>query len=502
MTRIISVWLPQWRIWRFLKQAPPDERPAETAPFVLAKTAAGGPRIAALNATARTQGLKINESVADARARVLGLNVRDADFAADDAALKRLVLWAMRWSPSTALYTEDDGGDGLFIDITGAGRIHGGETRLIADIRTRLARFGLQARCAIADTAGAAWAIAHAHDEDVVIVPEGATTQALAVLSIAALRLPDDMILTLHQLGFRTIGSLMDKPRAPFAARFEKLLLRRLDEALGKRPEPLRFIMAPPVWRALRQLPEPIFTQEAIVAEAKRLMLRLSRLLIRHDMGARTLKLDLFRLDGERTSFTIRLARPSHDPDHIAKLIALRLERGDMRLAPGFGFETVSLTVTKAESLRDVQKPLATLTEQSAEDWMQLVDRLRQKLGDGAVHYLAPFDSHIPERAEQPCADAVSWRDAPSRMRPLLMLGHPAQVDVLGDAAGGLPQVFHWQGSAHRIAHLEGPERITPEWWRDGKAAARDYYRVEDRNGRRYWLFREKAQWFLHGIFP
>jgi protein ImuB len=219
-------------------------------------------------------------------------------------------------------------------------------------------------------------------------------------------------------------------------------------------------------------------------------------------MGARMLRLDLFRMDGEMASFAIRLARPSTDPDHIAKLAALRLERGDMRFAPSFGFETVSLAVTKAETLRDMQKPLAALTEQRAEDWTQLVDRLRQKLGDGAVHYLAPFASHLPERAERPSAEASSWDDAPRRTRPLLLLDEPTLVDVLMPVPDGLPQVFHWQGAAHRIAHLEGPERITPEWWRGGKAAARDYYRIEDRNGRRYWLFREKAQWFLHGLFP
>ena len=501
MTRIISVWLPQWRIWRFLREALPGERPPEHAPFVLARTASGGPRIAALNEAARAEGLRIDEGVADARARVLGLCVRDADFASDDAALKKLALWAMRWSPSTAPYTEDDGGDGLFIDITGVARIHGGERKLLADIATRLARLGLQSRLAIADTAGAAWALTHAHRDERVIVPEGDEAEAIADLPVASLRLPGDMVLSLKQLGFHRVADLKDKPRAPFAARFEKILLRRLDEALGRRPEPLAFIMAPPQYRVLRQLPEPVFTQDVIIAEAKRLMLRLRRMLTRHGMGARALRLDLFRLDGAMTSFDIALARPSADPDHIAKLIGLRLERGDMRLAPGFGFETISLAVIRAEAMRDMQKPLAALTEDAAEDWAQLVDRLRQRLGDGAVHYLAPFASHLPERAERQCAEAASWSDAPQRLRPLLMLGRPAPVDVLS-AAGELPQAFHWQGAAHRIAHMEGPERITPEWWRKGEGGARDYYRIEDRAGRRYWLFRDKAQWFLHGLFP
>jgi protein ImuB len=231
-------------------------------------------------------------------------------------------------------------------------------------------------------------------------------------------------------------------------------------------------------------------------------MLRLRKMLSRHGKAARALSLDLFRLDGAVTTFAIALARPSCDPDHVAKLAALRLARADTMLAPGFGFETVSLVVTKAEAMRDVQAPLSRLAEDKAEDEARLIDRLRQKLGEEAVHYLKPFASHVPERAERPAPETSSWSDAPRRARPLLLLDEPAPVDVLAPVPEGLPHVLHWQGSAHRIAHLEGPERIGPEWWRMGDAETRDYYRIEDRAGRRFWLFRARAQWFLHGLFP
>jgi protein ImuB len=75
----------------------------------------------------------------------------------------------------------------------------------------------------------------------------------------------------------------------------------------------------------------------------------------------------------------------------------------------------------------------------------------------------------------------------------------------------GMPRRFVWRRAVHDIARVEGPERVAPEWWRQpGSARLRDYYRVEDANGRRYWIYREgligdgrggAPGWFIHGLF-
>src|SRR5215471_10444453 len=248
MPRIISVWLPRWPIRRFLaaqsrmstRTPAPTPAPVDPdRPFVLMVEAAGGPRIAALNEAAYAEGLAVRDLLADARAKVTTLQVRPADPAADDAALKRLALWATRYTPTVSPWSEENGADGFFLDVAGASHLFGGEEMLLADLISRLDRFGLPARLAIADTAGAAWALARFHRDDVVILPSGREAEVLAPLPVAALRLSLDTCTTLRRLGFKRIGALIDKPRAPFAARFENELLTRLDQALGRAAEPL-----------------------------------------------------------------------------------------------------------------------------------------------------------------------------------------------------------------------------------------------------------------------
>src|SRR5215468_7608895 len=238
MPRIISVWLPRWPIRRFLAAQSSTLTPVDPdRPFVLMVEAAGGPRIAALNEAAYAEGLAVRDLIADARAKVTTLQVRPADPAADDAALRRLALWATRYTPTVSPWGEENGADGFFLDIAGASHLFGGEEMLLADLISRLDRFGLPARLAIADTAGAAWALSRFHRDDVAILPSGQEAEALAPLPVAALRVSPDTSATLRRLGFKRIGSLIDKPRAPFAARFESELLTRLDQALGRAAE-------------------------------------------------------------------------------------------------------------------------------------------------------------------------------------------------------------------------------------------------------------------------
>jgi protein ImuB len=530
MSRIVSVWLPRWPIYRFLaaqaiiasgKPVDPDR------PFVLATAGAGGPRIAALNEAAADAGLVAGEPLSDARAKTGTLQVRDVDAAADDAALRRLALWATRYTPTASPWNEDNGADGFFLDIEGSAHLFGGEASLIADLSSRLQRFGLPARLAVADTPGAAWALSRFHRASLFVLPSGRQAAALADMPIEALRLSPETRTALRRLGFKTVGSLIDKPRAPFAARFAAELLRRLDQALGRVDEPLVPIVAPPVYHNLHYLLEPIVTQQAVVARANRLMQNLVHVLVRDDVGARSLRLCLYRVDGAVETITIGLTAPTRSVAHVARLLDLKLEALAALDDAGFGFEAIGLAVTRAEPMPARQiaftsaDPAFVEDGDRAERCAALIDALRQRLGPHRVRRFEPIASHLPERAEalppvggEAATDAPSW-PAPEQAQPLLLLPHaePAE-DVAALVPDGPPRRFSWRGTTYDIAGAQGPQRIGAEWWRNHKphcevAPTRDYYLVEDLGGRRFWLYREglygretaAARWFVHGLF-
>lgn len=479
---------------------------------------AEAPRITALNPVAAASGLAVGETLADARARIGALQVRLAEPAADAKALARLARWATRYTPSVALFREGSGTDGVFLDVTGATHLLGGEDKLLADLACRLKAFGLPARLAIAETPGAAWAVSHHARTPLSVVEAGAEEEALAPLPVEALRLAPEEALALRRLGFKRIGALIGKPRAPFAARFERELLRRLDQALGRTPEPLAFLAPPPVYIETRTLLEPITTEDAIVAVATRLMQSLVPRLEADGAGARSLRLSLYRVDGAVQEIDVALTLPTRSPDHITRLMRLRLERLARLLEAGFGFETVSLAVTVAERMRPRQDALAAAASEESERagrCTALLDALRQRLGPGSVRHLAPVASHWPERGETLTAtrdDAAAWPSARSACpRPPLLLPRAEPADVIALMPDGPPLRLRWRGRLHAVAHAEGPERIAAEWWRTGThALTRDYYLVEDDAGRRLWLYREgvpgretaAARWFVHGFFP
>jgi protein ImuB len=352
---------------------------------------------------------------------------------------------------------------------------------------------------------------------------------------VAALRLSGGALSLLRRLGFRRIGELMDQPRAPFAARFEAELLLRLDQALGRAPEPLTAITPPPVYRVQASFLEPITSVEHVLTAATRLLQDLALRLAQDDIGARTLRLLLFRVDGDVTALDVALAAPSRDPAHIARLLALRLERVQAGLDAGFGFEAAAVHVRTAERLAPRQTGLALSESDAPADGLaQLIDRLRQRLGSDAVRCIHPCESHLPERAEElraaePAAvmgnglrplsitstdnlqrapkgsDPVVSIVAP---RPILLLPVPEPAEVLALIPDGPPRQFRWRGVLHQVAEAEGPERIAPEWWRRSTEVERDYFVVEDMEGRRFWLFRHglygggaTPQWFVHGVF-
>src|ERR1700733_16300822 len=385
MSRIVSVWLPRWPIYRFIaaQAINPSGKPVEfDRPFALSVAGAGGPRVAALNAAAEDAGLAIGEPVAAAQAKASFLQVRDIDTAADDAALRRLALWATRYTPTASPWNESNGADGFFLDIEGGAHLFGGEARLIADLAGRLENFGLTARLAVAGTPGMAWAASRFHNARLCVLPSGAEAEAMSPLPIEALRLSGETRMALRRLGFKTVGALIDKPRAPFAARFAAELLRRLDQALGRVDEPLVPVMTPPVYHSLHYLLEPIVTAEAIVARTSRTMQSLVHVLARDEVGARRLRLCLYRIDGAVETIAIGLTAPTRSVAHVARLIALKLEAGavleDCNL--GFGFEAIGLAVTCAEPMPARQTEWTSPGQgDQTERCAALIDALRQR---------------------------------------------------------------------------------------------------------------------------
>jgi protein ImuB len=564
MSRIVSVWLKAWPIARLLNVQASSASAEATLdprrPLVLVAPAKGGTRIVSLNRAAQRAGLTKDGLLSNARSKVPNLQVRDADPVADSDALRRLALWCLRYTPKVAPWDEASGADGLFLDIEGCAHLFGGEERLLADLAARLKAFRLVARMAIADTAGTAWAVARHSEQNGTIVASGEEMHTLHTLPLAALRLGEDSQRLMHRLGLRRIGEILHQPRAPFAARFQAELLRRLDQALGHAPEPLMPVVEPPIYRAQACFTEPIMTQEHVLQAATHLLGVLGRDLERDAVGIRLLRLLLFRVDGEVQSIELGLAAPSRDARHIAQLIDLRLYRLGNELEADFGFEAAAVHVRNAESLAERQASLGLHEDgASPEELARLIDRLQQRLGRHAVRQLHPHQSHTPERAVRvrpasPSARLLSgpsshkttksiqaeskhrtgrgkgkrqilapahgtaphpglrpeeaWTETIAAPRPLLLLERPEPADVLAVVPDGPPRHFRWRGVLHQIAQAQGPERIAPEWWRHTAEGTRDYYLVEDAQGRRFWLYREglygqgaTPQWFVHGMF-
>jgi protein ImuB len=534
MSRIVSVWLPRWPIYRFLaaQAASPAGKPIDPEqPFVLAIAATGGLRIIAMNEAAQDAGIAIGDPVADARAKADNLQVRAADSGADDVALRRLALWATRYTPTASSWNEENGADGFFLDVEGAAHLFGGEESLLADLAGRFDRFGLPTRLAIAATPGMAWALSHFHAAPQSILPSGGEAAALAAMPVDALRLPPETRTALRRLGLKSVGALLDKPRAPLAARFPDELLRRLDQALGRVDEPLIPVAAPPVYHSLNYLLDPIVSQQAILARICRLMQNLVHALQRDQAGARALRLSLYGVDGSVETIDIGLTAPTRSVPHVARLIDLKLDTLAAMQDAGFGFEAIGLAVTRAEPMPARQTELNVASADSRWPFRAdtaLIDALRQRLGPDRVRQFEAVASHIPERAETliEISDPLFFGEgartfAEHQTRPLLLLPQAEPAEVTALIPDGPPRRFRWRGVTYDIAGAQGPERIADEWWRvplpvpqikeknEEGGLTRDYFLVEDDEGHRFWLYREglygretkAARWFVHGLF-
>ncbi len=478
-------------------------------------------RLAAVSAAAEEAGLAPGMTLADARALAPGLRVRPGDPPAAARRLAALADWARRFAPWTA----PCGADGLWLDITGCADLFGGEDALLARLSAGVARRGHDHRLAVAGTHGAAWALARfAAGAGPFALPAGAAAirAALAPLPAAALRLPADAAAALSRAGLRRIGDLYGLPRAPLVRRFGRAPLDRLDEALGRRAEPLAPQRPPERHRARRVFAEPAVDSASVSAALDSLLEELCAALARAGLGARRLTLRLFRVDAGLRAIDVAAARARRDAGGLAALFADRLDGLDA----GFGVEAMELDAALVEPLAPAQTRLRAArggaehgksgSAKNGEngETAALIDRLVNRLGADRVARLGPRDTHIPDRAVRrlpPLPGPGARADWPAAERPIRLFPRPRPVAAVAAAPDGPPMLFRWNGRVVRVVRAGGPERIAGEWWR-GDSPTRDYYRVEDAQGARFWIFREgfygaaacgrgAPRWYLHGLF-
>ena len=456
----------------------------------------------------RRLGLYVGQKATDAAAIVPDLVTAEAEPEADALALSALVDWCVRFSPAVAA----DEPDGLFLDISGVAHLWGGEEALLADFRVRLMANGLVFRVALADTPGAAWALAH-YGKDGAIARSGQQIDLLAPLPPAALRLEPGTAAQIDRLGLKALAQLFDIPRAPLARRFGIETLTRIDQALGRSKEALTYRRPPNPWFARLAFAEPISAPDDMVRVTLDVAATLCARLEKAGQGARRFELCFHRLDGQVALLTIGLSLAGRDATRIAKLFAPKLETVD----PGFGIEVVTLEAAEVEPVSGRQVRLDSLIETGgAEGLAPLIDRLTNRLGEDRVWKARPVESHVPEQSAAPGAPMAPPRAGwdPERPRPLRLFSRPEPLElVMAPIPDDPPVQFRWRGQMHRVRRAEGPERIGEEWWRGAIEDARtthirDYYRVEDEAGARFWLFRAgiyapgvEARWWLHGLF-
>ncbi len=541
-------------------------------PFALTQAGAAGAgestRLYAINCRAAEEGLAAGMTLTDARALLPGLKTRRASPAADHKALLRLARWCGRYTPwvscggvsrGEAVTGEDST---ITLDISGCGHLFGGEENLLRDLSMRLSAFGVTHRLGCANTLGAAWAIARfgaCHDRAqnaFDVVTPGETFEKIKDLPVAALRLEEDTVALLGRLGLKTIASLHGLPRLALMRRFPasgsgralgEAVLLRLDQALGKRDEPLSPLTPAPAFRTRMAFAEPLMERTGLAHALSRLLADLTAVLEGAGRGARHLSLAAYGADARVSRIAIGTGAPSRDPDHLMFLFRERLERIGLQ----YGIDLLILNAERVESLTAAQQSMAGDHRDhgdtgafAAQDTAPLVapqvapliDRLANRLGPANVGHSRPRQSHLPERAERRVSALTGLSEPPAvppespptvppahmsdRARPFRLFGRPEPLEVIAEVPEGPPLSFRWRRMNIRVVRAEGPERIAPEWWLDNSAcnaggccgdAVRDYYQIEDVSGCRFWVYRDglyrdagrngPPRWYIHGLF-
>ena len=527
--RILSLWFPRLAAERWLRAAPE----LGAGPFAVVAAERGALVLASLGAEAEAAGLRRGMGLADARAVLPHLATRPADPPREARFLAGLGRWAVRLSPWVAT----DGDEGLVLDVTGCARLFGGEEGLVAVARDGLAALGLTVRAGLADTVGAAWAVARhgGRDEDAapvgdaidqevhatrsraarragrparvgagaVIVPPGAGRAVLGPLPVAALRIGPEAGAALAGLGLRRIEDVAVLPRAQLARRLGVAVVRRLDQALGHEPEPVAAARPGPALAVRLTCPEPLGLAADLGAGLGRLAEALAARLKAAGMGARRVRAALERVDGGAAVLEAGYARPVDEAPAIMAVLGLKLDGLDA----GFGFEVLRLAAVETEPRALPRRRGGRAESEAAAD---LIGRLGARIGLDALVRLTPGESHLPEKAdiEVAAAFAAAAEGWPRRPTPRPLALFPPEP-VTPEDESRPPAAFRWRRRRLVRAAAIGPERIAPEWWLDDPAwrsGTRSYWRVETDEGIRLWLFEARGGempggWFVHGRF-
>lgn len=541
MHRFMSLSLPRWPVERRRDTvsantaSPAEDKPAPgpaSAPFALVHTTTGGERLYALNATAQARGLQRGQALADAKALEPHLRIAPCAPEADKRLLQALARWCGRWSPWTAPDPGAPGRDGVLFDISGCARLFGGEDRLVTAMLDAVREQGFTAAAAIAPTLGLAWGLARfaaPQSQTGWLISDGAAPD-LDSLPVEALRIGDTAA-TLRRFGLKRVGGISHLPRAQLTRRFGRDLVQRLDQARGDEAEALSPLQHKTPFRSRLRFPEALLMLENIKQAVRECANSLCERLDGEGRGLRQVELHLFRVDGKTHLLGVGTAAPAQDPAHIARLFNEKLDRAEIDI--GFGIDVVELCARRTESLAGRQTALMAREEVDSEDLARLTDRLIVRLGQKSVTTARRRESHLPERAagwradlppsvtplgvaeQAPAALArragtgdLKPEPAPDPNRPLLILARAEPAEAVAEIPDGPPRSFVWRRVHHQVSRAEGPERLAPEWWRDQLSArTRDYFRVETREGRRFWLYREglygletsQPAWYVHG---
>ena len=520
--RILSLWLPRLPIDRIKRQSTLNSVALDETPHVVIAKQNNALVIYALDDLAARSGLSIGLPLANARAICPELTVFDADEAADRKTLEDIADWCDRFTPLVAL----DPPDGLFLDITGCAHLFGGEGALLQTVIGALTKRGFTVSAAIASTSVCARTLTrHVSGK---IIAAGEEAKAVAPLPVTALGASEAIAGGLRRAGLKTIGDVASRARHEIAARFGAGFTAHLEHALGQGDAPISPRKPLPDYIVEKRFPEPVATETVIAINLSALAAMLVAAMDKQGKGARRLEASFFRTDNAVRTIAVDTGRPVTKREVIDRLFRERLEALKDPLDPGFGFDLIRLSASRTEIMVQQQRDFDTSVHDN-DELAALIDRIAARIGGKRVVVHLPKDTHIPEHAvlampaQHHLAAAVqaSW---PKRvateppLRPLRLFDRPEPIKVpFATVPDGPPHQFTWRRVTHTVARVEGPERIAMEWWKqNGAVLTRDYFRIEDEAGLRFWIFRDglyeselrdekgepvEAKWFVHGLF-
>jgi protein ImuB len=538
--RIAAIWFPDWVIECYAQPQNPETG------FVVTQPLKGGDYIIAANDAAGACGIGAGQRLVDGLALDPKLQVESFDPLRTEKKLLLAARWAGRYSPWVGLgwrVQQQDHAYGLLLDITGCAHLFGGERALIRDLIDRFARRGICARGSVAGTIGAAWALAHFSQMEITILPNGQEVDALSALPVEALRIDPKNAELCRRFGLRKISSLLPIARPSLTQRFGEDIVLRMDQAFGMAGENIVPILPPPEFHVHKNLAVPQTDLPSIQQEIDRLTQVLSAQLKRQGRGARRIDLRLMRTDRATLGLAVPMSQPIQNAGHIRRLLEDRLEQVKSGFDAAFGVDEISLTALRTapvyveqlglyqsadRSSRGATSKLHEVSEKTLQAFAGVRDRIINRLGSKSLVRLVPHASHIPEQAVRyiPALSAAEQQAMSGRAlahavftehdRPLILFPTPEQVEVIAEIPEGAPRRFRWRKQLHDIVEARGPERIGSAWWQaaygNKTGLTRDYFRLEDSNGYRFWIYRDGLygqdlprtnlpRWYLHGLF-